>query len=100
MCACDMVAESCWPLFDPMVWSTPPPPTPARLLCSWDFPGKKTGVGSQFLLQGIFPTQGSNIHWQAGSLPLSHRGSTAAYKLYPNNAEKLMLLNCGVGEDS
>ena len=31
-----------------------------RLLCSWDFPGKNTGVECHFLLQGIFPTQGSN----------------------------------------
>ena len=36
---------------------------PARLLlCPWKFPGKKTGVGCHFLLQGIFPTQGSNLH--------------------------------------
>ena len=33
---------------------------PARLLCSWDFPGKNTGVGCYTLLQGIFPTQGSS----------------------------------------
>ena len=33
---------------------------PTRLLCPWDFPGKNTGVGSYFLLQGIFPSQGSN----------------------------------------
>ena len=48
----------------------------ARLLCPWDFPGKNTGVGCHFLLQGIFPTQGLNLnhlHWQAGSLPLSHK---------------------------
>ena len=31
-----------------------------RLLCPWDFPGKNTGVGCHFLLQGIFPTRGSN----------------------------------------
>ena len=38
-----------------------------RLLCPWDFPGKNTGVGCYFLLQGIFPTQGLNLsllHWQ------------------------------------
>ena len=29
---------------------------------SWDFPGKNTGVDCHFLLQGIFPTQGSNPH--------------------------------------
>ena len=34
---------------------------PARLLCPWNFPGKNTGVGCHFLLQGIFPTQGSNL---------------------------------------
>ena len=32
-----------------------------RLLSSWDFPGMNTGVGCHFLLQGIFPTQGSNL---------------------------------------
>ena len=31
-----------------------------RLLRPWDFLGKSTGVGCHFLLQGIFPTQGSN----------------------------------------
>ena len=30
------------------------------LFCPWDFPGKNTGVDCHFLLQGIFPTQGSN----------------------------------------
>ena len=33
---------------------------PSRLLSPWDFPGRSTGVGCHFLLQGIFPTQGSN----------------------------------------
>ena len=50
-----------------------------RLLCPWDFPGKNTGVGCPFLLQGIFPTQGSNqrlLHWQMDSLPLNHQGSS------------------------
>ena len=35
-------------------------------------------MGHHFLLQGIFLTQGSNLHllhWQADSLPLSHQGS-------------------------
>ena len=42
---------------------------------SWRFPGKNTGVGCHSLLQGIFLTQGSNLHlfcllhWQVGSLP-------------------------------
>ena len=50
---------------------------PTRLLCPWDFPGKNTGVGCHFLVQGIFPTQGSMclLHWQADSLPLCLLGS-------------------------
>ena len=35
---------------------------PARLLCPWDSLGKNTGVACHALLQGIFPTQGSNPH--------------------------------------
>ena len=50
---------------------------PASLPCPWDFPGKNTGMGCHFLLQGIFLTQGSNLsllrllHWQEGSLTTS-----------------------------
>ena len=33
---------------------------PVRLLCSWHFPGKNTGVGCYFFLLRIFLTQGSN----------------------------------------
>ena len=57
---------------------------PTRLLCPWDSPGKDTGEGCHFLLQGIFPTQGSNpsplclLHWQVYSLPLSHLGSPSS----------------------
>ena len=36
---------------------------PTRLLSPWDFPGKNIGVGWHFLLQGIFPTQGLNLHF-------------------------------------
>ena len=49
---------------------------PNRLLCPWDFPGKNIGVGCHFFLQGIFLTQGRNLHLlhlQAGFLPLSHQ---------------------------
>ena len=34
---------------------------PVRLLCPWDCPGKNTGEGCHFLLQGIFPGQESNL---------------------------------------
>ena len=49
---------------------------PLRLLYPWDSPGKSTEVGSHAPLEGIFLTQGSNLHllsllhWQAGSLPV------------------------------
>ena len=33
---------------------------PHRLYSPWNSPGQDTGVGSLSLLQGIFPTQGSN----------------------------------------
>ena len=51
-----------------------------RLLGPWDSPDKNTGMGCHFLLQGIFPTQGSNscilclLHWQVDSWPFSHLG--------------------------
>ena len=34
----------------------------ARLLHPWDSPGKNTGVGCHFLLQGIFLTQESKVN--------------------------------------
>ena len=51
---------------------------PTRLLCPWDLPGKNTGVGCHFLLQGRFLTQESNpnlfslLHWQMDSLLLGY----------------------------
>ena len=43
------------------IWLSVTPWTEApQLLCPWDFPGKNTGVGCHFLLQGISPTQGLN----------------------------------------
>ena len=45
---------------------------------SMDSPGKNTGVGSLFLPQGIFPTQGSNPglpHCRRILYQLSHQGS-------------------------
>ena len=54
---------------------------PTKLLYPWDFSGKNTGESWHFLLQGIFPTQGSNLcllPWQVDSLQLSHLGSPKA----------------------
>ena len=49
-----LVAQSCPILCNPMEYSS-------MLLCPRNFPGKNTGVGCHFLLQGIFPTQRSNL---------------------------------------
>ena len=82
---------SCVQLFE-IPWTV----QPAMLLCPWDSPGKNTGVGYHFLLQGIFPTQGSNqsllyfLHWQADSLPLSQlRAQITGYILF-HSCERLL----------
>ena len=50
------VDESCLTFFDPMDCSPPGLWNPNP----WNSPGRNTGVGCHFLLQGIFPTQGLN----------------------------------------
>ena len=50
-----MTAQSCPTLCNPMDCSPP------GSLYPWDFPCKNTGVGYHSLLQGIFPTLGSNL---------------------------------------
>ena len=51
-----------------------------RLFCPWNFPGNDIRVSCHFLLQGIFPIQGSKplllclLHWQADSLPTAPPG--------------------------
>ena len=56
---------------------------PLHGLSPWNSPGQNTGVGSLSLLQGIFPTQGSNPGlptWQADSLPAEPQGKPIAYR--------------------
>ena len=51
---------------------------PYGLYSPWSSPGRNTGVGSLFLLQGISPTQGSNPglpHCRRILYQLSHKGS-------------------------
>ena len=61
---------------------------PAMLLHPWDFPGKHTGVGCHFLLQGIFQNQGSNprlsclLPQQVYSLPLAPPGKPFIMNAY------------------
>ena len=52
--------------------------TAAHQAPPWDFPGQSTGAGCHFLLQGIFPSQGSNPglpHYRQTLYCLSHQGS-------------------------
>ena len=51
---------------------------PHGLYSPWNSPDQNTGVGSLSLLQGIFPTQGSNpglLHYRQILYQLSHKGS-------------------------
>ena len=51
---------------------------PHGLYSPWNSPGQNTGIGSCSLLQGIFPTQGSNPglpHCRWILYQLSHKGS-------------------------
>ena len=57
---------------------------PARLLCPRDSPGKKTGVGCPFLLQGIFLIQGLNPglpHCRQTFYRLNHQGSLTCHNI-------------------
>ena len=59
--SCSVVSDSLWPHYDP-----------------WNSPGQNTGVGSLFLLQGVFPTQGLNPglpHCRQILCQLSHKES-------------------------
>ena len=77
---------------------------PTRLLCPWDLPGKKAGVGGCFLLQGIFLMQESKLvsSSSAGSFfttetpgkPLSNgSNSTFEAEWVPRTINKCHMLN-------
>ena len=62
--------------------------------CPWNSPGQNTGVGSRSLLQGIFPSQGSNpglLHCKQILYQLSHKGSPMFCKSTSNASAKSML---------
>ena len=66
-------ASEKWKLF-----SLSDPSWPHGLYSPWTSPVQSTGVGRRSLLQGIFPTQGSNLgllHCRRILYQLSHRGS-------------------------
>ena len=74
-----------------------------ELLYPRDSPGNSTGAGCHDLLQGIFPTQGSNprllhlLHSQAGSLPLVLPGkpsilyNSTLFVTFPASQNSLLL---------
>ena len=67
-----LLTQSCPTLCDPMDCSSPGS-------CLWNSPGKNTGVGCHFLLQGIFWNQGSNsglLHCRWILYHLSHLRNT------------------------
>ena len=70
VCHCERVLSG--------VWLFVTPQTVARQVpLSMESPGKNAGVGCHFLLQGIFPTQGSNPHllqWPVDSSTQHHLG--------------------------
>ena len=71
-CMLCLVVQLCPTLCDSMDCSLPGSSVHA------DSPGKNTGVGCHALLQGIFPTQGSNqglLHCRRILYHLSHQGS-------------------------
>ena len=72
LCVCAKLFQLCPTLRDPIDYSQ------LKLPFSWNSPGKNTGVGSLSLLQGIFPTHGSNSglpHCRQILYQLSHKGS-------------------------
>ena len=58
---------------------------PTRLPRPWDSPGKNTGVGCHFLLQGIFPAQTLNLgllHCRQILYHLGHQGVSFSVFLF------------------
>ena len=70
---------------------------PHRLYSPWNSPGQNTRVGSLSLLQGIFPTQGSNwglLHCRQILYQLSYQGSPILSEL------RVMLASWMIGTSS
>ena len=76
-----LLFKLCLTLYDPMDCSTPGSSVHGILQA------KNTRVGCHFLLQGIFPSQGSDtcllclLHWQVASVLLSHLGNPSQWVL-------------------
>ena len=82
---------------------------PHGLYSLWNSPGQNTGVGSVSLLQGTFPTQGSNpsLHvLQADSLPAEPQGTPKntgvgfSYFSHPNHEKQKDYSPYLIGKDA
>ena len=62
MCACVCVCVCVFNHFSRVQLFVTPWTAACQASLSWDSPGKSTGDGCHFLLQGIFLTQGLNLH--------------------------------------
>ena len=74
-----LVVQLCPTLCDPR-------PVARHAPMSTDFPGKDTGVGCHFLLQGIFPAHGSNpvlLHCRQILYHLSYQGNPSDFTRWP-----------------
>ena len=83
-----LIAQLCPTLCDPMDYSLPGSFVSGILLV------RNSTVGCHFLLQGIFPTQGSNLdlpHCRQMLYHLSHQGRPVYFK------GKLTRIGCGYG---
>ena len=71
---------------------------PHGLYSPWNSPGQNTGVGSLFLLQGIFLTQGSNwglLHCRWILYQLSYQGIPEATQIFVNiKADQITGVRC------
>ena len=78
---------------------------PHGLYSAWNSPGQNTGVGSLSLLQGIFPTQGSNpglpqagrffTSWATGKTKNPRVGSPSLLQwIFPTQESNQGLLHC------
>ena len=89
-----LLTQSCLTLWFHGLW-------PARLLCSWNSPGKNNGVSSHSLLQGIVPTWGTYmelLHYRQILYHLSHQGNlnwgfTPAARSWVNSTQVYMADN-------
>ena len=78
MCVCVLVTQS-------------NPTLQSHELCAWNSPGKNTGVGCHFLLQGIFSTQGLSpglLHCRQILSRLGHKYS-GVKKTFSNTSRNL-----------